>query len=162
MGQENRVPRGGSVGFSPAALRRFLHRKGFTVEEVADQIGLSRQAVSAWLVGRSTPSPASLARVADVLDVTPADLTPGAGTDDATLQDMRTRAGFTQSAAASELGLLQSFLSDVERGRRELNQPVAGRLADLYRQPEDDVADAWERAVARRRMELAARRQSKR
>ncbi len=159
--QEERVPRGGSggsAGFSPAALRRQMQRSGFTVEDVADQIGLTRQAVSAWLTGRTTPSPRSLARVAALLDVTTADLTPGVGPESSTLQDMRIRAGFSQSVVAQELGLLQSMLSDIERGRRDLHMGTAQRLSGLYGLSVDEVADAWEIARAGRREHLAARR----
>ncbi len=152
------MPRGGSVGFSPASLRRHLQRTGYTVEDVADQIGLSRQAVSAWLTGRTTPSPQSLAKVAHLLDVTPADLTPGVSLDAATLQDIRTRAGFSQVAVAQKLGVLQSLLSEIERGRRDLNMDLVASMADLYDVAPDDVADAWEQAVTRRKDQLAARR----
>lgn len=163
--QEERVPRGGSggsTGFSPAALRRHMQRSGFTVEDVADQIGLTRQAVSAWLTGRTTPSPRSLARVAAILDVTPADLTPGVDPESATLQDMRIRSGLSQSDVAQELGLLQSLLSDIERGRRDLNMGTAKRLANLYGLSVDEVADAWEIARAGRRDQLSARRRRNR
>lgn len=93
--------RSGSVGFSPVALRRYLQRAGYTVEEVADQIGLSRQAVSAWLGGRTTPSPQSLSRVAQLLEVTAADLTPGISFASMTLRDLRTRAGAWAATATS-------------------------------------------------------------
>lgn len=159
--QESQVPRGGSggsTGFSPAALRRHMQRTGYTVEEVADQIGLTRQAVSAWLTGRTTPSPRSLTQVAEVLEVTPADLTPGIGAQAVTLQDMRTRAGLSQSAVARQLGLLQSLLSDIERGRRDLNDDIVQRLADLYGLPHDEIVDAWESAIEHRRKQLSARR----
>lgn len=162
IGQEKRVARGGSVGFSPVSLRRHLQRTGYTIEDVADQIGLSRQAVSAWLTGRTTPSPQSLARVAQVLDVTPADLTPGVPLDSMTLQDMRTRAGLSQSAVARKLGILQSLLSEIERGRRDLSMDVAAKLADVYGVAADDAADAWEQAIARRKDQLAARRRDHR
>lgn len=156
------MPRGGSMGFSPVALRRNMQRTGYTAEEVADEIGLSRQSVSAWLVGRTTPSPKSLSRLAQLLGVTPADLTPGIPPDSASLQDMRTRAGLSQSAVAQKLGLLQSLLSDIERGRREFDADTAGKLAALYELPEDEIADAWEVGVARRHDQLAARRRSRR
>lgn len=162
VSQEKRVVRGGSVGFSPVALRRHLQRAGYTVEEVADQIGLSRQAVSAWLAGRTTPSPQSLSRVAQLLEVTTADLTPGIPLESMTLQDLRTRAGMSQTAVAQELGVLQSYLSDVERGRRELNTDIAAALARLYQVPLDEILDAWERAVTLRKERLAARRKRKR
>lgn len=152
------MARGGSVGFSPVALRRHLQRTGYTVEEVADQIGLSRQAVSAWLAGRTTPSPQSLSRVAKLLEVTSADLTPGISLESMTLQDLRTRAGLSQSAVARELGLRQSLLSDIERGRRDVNTDIVTALAQLYSVPADDVADAWEQTAALRRDQLAARR----
>lgn len=151
------MPRGGSVGFSPAILRRLMQRSGLTTEDLADQLGLSRQSVSAWLTGRTTPSPPSLVRIAEVLNATPADLTPGVARG-LTLADMRVRAGLTQSAAAAEVGLAQTVLSQIERGRREVQPETADELARLYQLPVEDVIDAWDHSVSRRRDDLTARR----
>ncbi|TSD93469.1 helix-turn-helix transcriptional regulator [Gordonia rubripertincta] len=152
------MPRGGSAGFSPAILRRHLQRTGYTLEEVADQIGLSRQAVSAWLAGRASPSPQSLAKVALLLDVTPADLTPGVRADALGLRDLRTRAGLSQSEVAHALELRQSLLSDIERGRRDVDAGIATDLAKQYGATIEDVVEAWEQTVAQRKNLLAARR----
>lgn len=151
------MPRGGSVGFSPAALRRSMERARFTAEELADQLGLSRQSVSAWLTGRTTPSPPSLIRAAELLNVTPADLTPGVSRG-LTLPDMRVRAGLTQSAAAERIAVAQTVLSQIERGRREVHPDTADKLARLYGLSAGEVIEAWEQGVVRRRTGLAARR----
>ncbi|MDF3285042.1 helix-turn-helix transcriptional regulator [Gordonia sp. N1V] len=145
------------MGFSPETFRRYMQRAGFSAEDVADQIGLSRQSVSLWLAGRTTPSPPSLVRVAELLRVTPADLTPGISRRPATLPDIRIRAGHTQSAAAEAVGISQTVLSQIERGRREMDQAVADKLARLYEVSDADVVEAWELGIARRRDDLAAR-----
>lgn len=152
--------RGNGRGFSPVALRQQLKRAGYSAEEVADQVGVSRQAVSAWLTGRRAPSPGSLARLAELLHVTTADLTPGVPDSAVSIQDVRVRAGMSQIAAASALRVGQSSLSDIERGRKPLDADLASRMADLYKTAEAEVVDAWEIAVSQRREYLAARRRA--
>lgn len=46
----------------------------FSQEYVADQIGISRQAVAKWENGKSTPNAANLASLADVLEISVAEL----------------------------------------------------------------------------------------
>ena len=47
----------------------------------------------------------------------------------------RKQAGLTQKQAAEKLHLTQAYLSMLERGKRELSQPLAKRLANLYKVP---------------------------
>ncbi|MFJ4677125.1 helix-turn-helix transcriptional regulator [Kitasatospora sp. NPDC088783] len=51
-----------------AWLGRQLHRAGLTQAEFAEQVGVTRAAVSAWIVGRAVPSPVTLPKVAAVLE----------------------------------------------------------------------------------------------
>ncbi|MEU3494470.1 helix-turn-helix transcriptional regulator [Kitasatospora cineracea] len=51
-------------------LGRQLHRAGLTQAEFAEQVGVTRAAVSAWIAGRAVPSPAILPKVAAVLETT--------------------------------------------------------------------------------------------
>lgn len=70
-----------------AAVRRSLgetikaHRArcGMTQEYVAEQLGVSRQAVSKWESGQSDPSTSNLLALAKLFGVSPAELLEGVG-----------------------------------------------------------------------------------
>lgn len=156
------VPRGGSPGFSPEALRRILTRDGVTIEDLADEIGVSRQAVSAWLKGVTRPSPRSLVRAAEVLGVSAGDLTPHSSSR-IHLADLRSRSGFNQAELAGRLGIAPSKLSDIERGRQRTDEDLAARIASVLEVEEADVVAAWDngyedRDRARRARGMARRR----
>ena len=139
-----------SPGFSAAALRNALARESLTAEDLADSIGVSRQAVSSWLTGKTTPSPTSLVRAAEILNLSPADLTPHVAAANIHLADLRVRAGLTQAQFAAKLGMPASTLSDIERGRSRYDDLIASRMAAILELSEGEVASAWEQAVADR------------
>jgi transcriptional regulator with XRE-family HTH domain len=140
------MPRIGVRGFSGAALDRALARKKITADELADAIEMSHQAVSQWKLGKAAPTPAALKKMAAVLGVAPADLTP-IPADKLRLADLRFHAGFNGREAAGELAISPTLLSEVERGRRKYDPELAQRFASLYGVSLDDVTQAWERAV---------------
>lgn len=161
IGEAERVPRGGTAGFSPAALRNALDRHSLTIEDFADEIGISRQAVSSWLAGVTTPSPSSLTKAARTLELTPADLTPGVSAN-LYIGDLRVRAGLSQTAMAKQLGIAQSALSEIERGRRQPDPNVVASMVSLYSVDEGFIVEAWERTLADRERQRAARRSARR
>ncbi len=155
------MPRGGTAGFSPAALRNALDRHALTIEDFADEIGISRQAVSSWLAGVTTPSPGSLVRAARTLELTPADLTPGISAN-LYIADLRVRTGMTQTATAEQLGISQSALSEIERGRRQPDPNLVASMVSLYSVDEEFIVEAWERTVADRERQRVARLSARR
>ena len=147
--QGDSMPRIGVRGFSGAALDRALARRKITAEDLADKIGMSHQAVSTWRRGKAAPTPAALKKMAAALDISPADLTPiPAGK--LRLADLRFHAGFNGRAAAKELSISPTFLSEIERGRKAYDLVLASAFAELYAVTLEDVASAWERTVADR------------
>jgi transcriptional regulator with XRE-family HTH domain len=50
-------------------LARWREAKGWTQQELADRIGVSRTAVTQWESGRTTPTANNLAAVASILGV---------------------------------------------------------------------------------------------
>ncbi len=56
------------------AFEKALERKGISAAELARQVGLTRQSISLSLAGRSLPRPATLRRLARILDVDPNEL----------------------------------------------------------------------------------------
>ena len=49
-------------------------RNGWSQEELADQLGVSRQAVSKWEKGQSDPSTTNLIALAKIFDITPEEM----------------------------------------------------------------------------------------
>lgn len=156
-----RVARSGSPGFSAAALRGALDRASLSIEEFADSIGVTRQAVSAWLAGTATPAPASLVRAADVLNIAPADLTPHTAAS-AHVGDLRVQAGFTQAALSKRLGIAASAMSDIERGRRPVDDHLVRELGRVLGVADVEIRQAWERGVQARERVLRQRNATRR
>lgn len=144
-----RVASSGTPGFSSAALRVALDKQGVSIEDLADEVGVSHQAVSSWLSGMTTPSPASLLKVARALSLSPADLTPGAMLRPY-VGDLRVRSGLTQGAAARALGISTTNMGEIERGRRPVDEGLVPPMTELFAASEQDVINAWENTVADR------------
>ena len=140
-------------GFSPSALAAAMTRKPAQINDVADAIGISRQSVTAWLKGKSSPTPDVLARTAQWLNIPIADLVP-IPADRLRISDLRVRAGLSQKAAAAGLGMPASTVADIEKGRRPVSADVVARFAELYDQDVAVVAASWDRANAARRAYL--------
>lgn len=156
------MPRAGVHGFSAAALRRTMSRAGISTDELAELIGVARQTVSAWLNNVTVPSPGSLAKVADVLEVEVAEFTPSAAKDPS-LVDLRVRAGLSQTAAAEAMGVSRTVLGVVERGqRKELPATLADAMASTYGVKPGEVDAAWEATLEARRQLLEARAAARR
>ena len=49
-------------------------QKGYSQEELADKVGVSRQAVSKWENGSSDPSTTNLIALANLFDITPEEM----------------------------------------------------------------------------------------
>ena len=49
-------------------------RNGWSQEELAEQLGVSRQAVSKWEKGQSDPSTTNLIALAKIFDITPEEM----------------------------------------------------------------------------------------
>ena len=61
------------MGFSKN-LTSFRKKKGYSQEQLAFQIGVSRQAVSKWETGLSQPELSNIEKICEVLEITPNDL----------------------------------------------------------------------------------------
>jgi transcriptional regulator with XRE-family HTH domain len=142
--EEGHMPRGGVAGFSPDALRRAIQRAGLTADELGDVIGVSRQAVEAWLRGETVPSPQSLHKAAAALHADSSSLTLSKARD-VHLADLRIRAGLSQAAAARQVGISATTLRLAERGQRKALDPdLAHAIARVYGVSVEEVVAAWE------------------
>ncbi len=52
------------------ALKHLRIKAGLTQKEIAQKLGLQQTAISAWEVGKSTPAPKNIKKLADILSVT--------------------------------------------------------------------------------------------
>ncbi len=150
------MPRSGVRGFSPAALRRLRSSARLSLEDLGDLAGISPQAISTWETGRIRPSPGMLAAVAAALRVSVADLAP-IPEGDLRLSDLRFQAGLTQADVAAALGVGSSRISDIDRGRRPVDDDTVAALAALYKVSPELLQVVWQRTVDARATRLQNR-----
>ncbi len=156
-GPGERMPRSGVRGFSPAALRRLRAAARFSLDELGDLAGVSPQTVSKWETGQIKPSPGTLTAVAQVLRVTVADLAPIREAD-LELSDVRSQAGLKQADVAQALGVSTTRISDIERGRRPIDDQTVDQLSRLYGVTSELLRAVWRHTADMRATRLSARR----
>lgn len=132
----------------PAALRRARTNKGLTQHELARLIGVAGgERVSRWELGTSEPRPDVLLRLAEVLDVEPADLlTPPTNGQD--LRRLRTLAGLSARQLADQAHLSLASIQRWEAGRLQHlpSEPAMALVADAVKATPAAVADALNQA----------------
>jgi transcriptional regulator with XRE-family HTH domain len=107
-------------------------------------LGTSRQAVSTWEVGRSTPPPATLGRIAEALDTSVSTLVP-INESQLRLADLRVQAALSQADAARLLGVSTTVLADIERGRKPETDDRVAAMSKSYGVARRVVVAAWAR-----------------
>ena len=138
------VPRSGVRGFRADRLRELRVRAGFSADDLAAKVGATRQAVSTWETGRSTPPPATLGRIANALPTSVAALVP-IPESQLKLSDLRVHAALSQGDAAQLLGMSNTVLADIERGRKPETEERIESFAETYGVSTRTVAAAWSR-----------------
>lgn len=138
------MPRSGVRGFRADRLRDLRVRAGLSADDLAAKVGSSRQAVSTWEVGRSTPPPAMLGRLANVLDTSVAAMVP-IPESQLRLADLRVLAAQSQNEAAQLIGISPTLLGEIERGRKQPSDERVLSLASAYGVTAQTVQDAWRR-----------------
>ncbi len=130
-------------GFSPGRLIHARERMGLTQEDLAVAADIAPASISHWETGRSSPSPAPLGLVAEVLGLSVADLcvTPLAAR---TLAQLRQQAGLAQIEAARALGIPESTWGMIERGARQIGDHRIDQVATLLKVDVTQVERAWE------------------
>lgn len=145
------MARSGVRGFRADRLRELRIRAGLSTDDLAARLGVSRQAVSTWETGRSTPPANKLRYIAEELDVSVNALIP-IPESQLRLADLRALASLTQVDAANLLGISPTVLGDIERGAKRLgvNEARAELMADVYDTDLQVVRDAWARTERNR------------
>lgn len=138
------VPRSGVRGFRADRLRELRVRAGFSADDLAAKVGATRQAVSTWETGRSTPPPETLGRIANALHTSVAALVP-ISESQLKLSDLRVHAALSQRDAAQLLGMSTTVLADIERGRKPENEERIESFSKAYGVSARTVAAAWSR-----------------
>ena len=138
------VPRSGVRGFRADRLRELRVRAGLSADDLAAKVGATRQAVSTWETGRSTPPPATLGRIAKALRTSVAALVPIPEAQ-LKLSDLRVHAALSQGDAAQQIGVSTTVLADIERGRKPETEERVELLARAYGVTTQTVVAAWRR-----------------
>lgn len=153
-GDEYRTPRPPRMsrrvlrGFSPSHLVTARTMKRLSRGELARLVGVSRNAVDTWEVGRSTPQADTLKKVAYVLEVPMTELIR-IDPNERYIGDLRTLRGLTQPQLASLVGAASSTIAEIERGQARLTDSMAQRFAEALNVSEANVRDSYERARTR-------------
>lgn len=138
------VPRSGVRGFRADRLRELRVKAGLTPDDLSVRLGASRQSVSHWETGRSTPAPPVLKQLAEQLDVAITVLVP-IPDNKLRMSDLRVRAGLTQAEAAKLLGISPTSLGEIEKGMKVATDERIAAFAELYDADRAMVTEAWER-----------------
>lgn len=138
------VPRSGVRGFRADRLRELRVKAGLTPDDLSVRLGSSRQSVSHWETGRSTPAPPVLKQIAQELDVSISVLVP-IPDNRLRIGDLRVRAGLTQIQAAERLGISPTSLAEIEKGMKPVNDQRVSAIAELYNVETAQVVEVWER-----------------
>ncbi|MBT2270645.1 helix-turn-helix domain-containing protein [Rhodococcus qingshengii] len=138
------VPRSGVRGFRADRLRELRVKAGLTPDDLSVRLGSSRQSVSHWETGRSTPAPPVLKQIAQELDVSISVLVP-IPDNRLRMGDLRVRAGLTQIQAAERLGISPTSLAEIEKGMKPVNDQRVSAVAELYNVETAQVVEVWER-----------------
>ncbi|MGZ0145344.1 helix-turn-helix domain-containing protein [Rhodococcus qingshengii] len=138
------VPRSGVRGFRADRLRELRVKAGLTPDDLSVRLGSSRQSVSHWETGRSTPAPPVLKQIAQELDVSISVLVP-IPDNRLRMGDLRVRAGLTQIQAAERLGISPTSLAEIEKGMKPVNDQRVSAIAELYNVETAQVVEVWER-----------------
>lgn len=145
------MARSGVRGFRADRLRELRIRAGLSTDDLAARLGVSRQAVSTWETGRSTPPANKLRHIAEELDVSISALMP-IPESQLRLADLRALSSLTQVEAAGLLDISPTVLSDIERGAKKLstNEARAELMSGVYEMDLQVVRDAWTRTERNR------------
>ncbi|REK81774.1 helix-turn-helix domain-containing protein [Rhodococcus erythropolis] len=138
------MPRSGVRGFRADRLRELRVKAGLTPDDLSVRLGSSRQSVSHWETGRSTPAPPVLKQIAQELDVSISVLVP-IPDNRLRMGDLRVRAGLTQIQAAERLGISPTSLAEIEKGMKPVNDQRVSAIAELYNVETAQVVEVWER-----------------
>ncbi|NKS56569.1 helix-turn-helix domain-containing protein [Rhodococcus hoagii] len=116
-------------GFDPVRLR--LAREGAKISraEMARLTGVAASTYSQWELGRTSPSPDSLARCALKLGIDMDDLFV-IPLDQVFLGDLRVRRGLLQEDLAARIGVSEQLVGLIERGQGALRDELADRWAE--------------------------------
>ncbi|OZC56070.1 XRE family transcriptional regulator [Rhodococcus sp. 06-621-2] len=149
------MARTGVRGFRADRLRELRIRAGLSIVDLALRLGVSRQAVSTWETGRSTPPANRLREIADELDVSISAFVP-IPENRLHLADLRALASLSQVDAAKLLEISPTVLGDIERGTKKLgtHEERAEQMSRVYNVDLQVVRDAWAR-TERHRMRRA-------
>lgn len=144
------MPRSGVRGFRADRLRDLRVRAGLSADDLAAKVGSSRQAVSTWEVGRSTPPPAMLGRLAAALETSVAALVPLPASQ-VRLADLRVLAALSQNEAAKLIAISPTLLGEIERGQKPPTEERIQAMAQAYGVTDRSIEEAWERTQQHRR-----------
>lgn len=145
------MPRGEVRGFDPAKLRARRNARGYTLEVLADLVGMSHQTLIAWEGGHRSPTARLLIAVAESLGATIGDFITR---DETSLRDLRADADLSRDTVSAAIRRSPVTLGQFEKGRKPLHDDDVEYLAALYKVTPEQVraaakvsAAAWQQRL---------------
>lgn len=136
------MPLGRIERFDPQIAKDLLSKQGYTQVEVAALLGVGPAAVSRYLSGLSSPSPARAKALADLLGVDVLAFS-GKTLHTADIVDLRQRVGLTAKEVAEKTGLSTNQIQALESAAVPPTDERLMALVGIYNEPLDVLKRAW-------------------
>lgn len=140
---------GGLEDFDLNRLRVIRERAGLTLADIAVRCGVTLGTARGWENGRNTPTETSATRLAEILDIHPADLT-NTPRNQPSLRQLRQWRGLRGIDAAGAAGIGTPALYTAETYVSPMPDHIKAALAQAYNVSERQLVAAWNRGRQRR------------
>lgn len=130
--------------FSGERLRIARLNRKWSQGRLAAALNVSSSTIGQWERGVRTPEPPLFVALAEALKLDPGALL-AVPVEQFALAELRVTAGLHQRDVASQLGVGQGRISNVESGYERLSDDMTQELARAYNTTPEQVASAWER-----------------
>lgn len=134
--------------FSGERLRTARIDRKWSQGRLAAVLDVRSTTIGAWERGLRTPEPPTFLALAEALSLEPGALL-AVPAEHFTLAELRVTAGLHQRDVATQLGVKQVRISNVESGYERLSDEMTQGLARAYSTTPDHITSAWERGRAR-------------
>ena len=119
--------------FNRERAAELVRDRGLSYARLAHLAQASPRSVRRWMAGSSTPAPYSLAKLAQALGVSPAELFTVAEGEEIDLRYLRIVGGFSLALLATETGLAAPYIHRVEGGKAQLTSAAAQLIAEALK-----------------------------
>lgn len=132
--------------FKHDRMLQLAKKRGLTNKDLAEAVQVNQGTVGRWAKGEAAPSPRFIARLAEVLKVSPSQLYVVAAESDRNLAYYRVLAGYSLAQLAPKLDTSSVHLNRMEAGRSPVPEKIVIQLCELLNLTEDQLHRAIRRS----------------